>query len=390
MTSDRRRAVHLAVGSGALLVYVFAGYPLVAGLLARARPRPIAPDSSFTPRVSVVIAALDEARAIDRKLESVGASEYPRDLVETIVVADGSSDETAQIAARHDGVVVLDDAVRRGKSAALMRGVGVARGDVVVFTDANNLLRADALRELVAPLADPTVGCVTGRKSIDDGSRRSLDVTENLYWRYESRIRSWENRWGSVSSVNGELLAFRRSAVAQLGASTVNDDFTLAMEAAIAGWRIAYAERAVSLEPASATTAGESARRERIVAGRWVALRHVGTRLARRNPVLAWQVLSHKGLRLIVPAATVGLALGNLAAFDRRRWTKPLLVAQAAFYAAATVGWHFERRRRRVLATYVPFYFVRMNMATIAGLVRSLGRRDGLVRWQRVERRDEA
>jgi cellulose synthase/poly-beta-1,6-N-acetylglucosamine synthase-like glycosyltransferase len=380
-------AVAFTIGSAAVLSYVLVGYPLLAGLLARLRPRPVTTEPGFTPSVSLVIAALDEADAIDRKLANCLALDYPRELLEIVVVTDGSTDDTPEQAARHDGVVVLHDPVRRGKTAALTRGALASRGDVFVFTDANNLLLSSALRELVSPLADPSVGCVTGRKAIDDGSGRPLDAAESLYWRYEAAIRRWESRWGSVSSVNGELLALRREAFAHLSSGTVNDDVELAIEAAIAGWRIAYAERAISLEAASATTGGESTRRSRIVAGRWVALRRLGRRLARANPVLTWQVLSHKALRLVLPVAATGLALGNLASVRRRSWTLPLLVAQGAFYAAAAVGWRLDRRRVRNLVTYVPYYFVRMNVATAVGLARAVRHSpSSLARWQRVER----
>jgi poly-beta-1,6-N-acetyl-D-glucosamine synthase len=386
--SDHARgAVRLTVGSGAVLLYVLVGYPLIARVLARVRPRPVLSQRGFTPTLSLIIAALDESDAIEQKLANCLALEYPPDRLEIVVVADGSVDDTPEKAARHDGVIVLHEAVRRGKAAALTRAVRVSRGDVLVFTDANNMLTPGALLELVSPLADPNVGCVTGRKAIDDGSGRPLDVAESVYWRYEAAIRRWESRFGSVSSVNGELLALRRDAFAPLSSSIVNDDLVLAMEAAIMGWRIAYAERAVSLEPASATTGGESTRRSRLVAGRWSALGRLGPRLARKNPVLAWQLLSHKALRLVLPVATTGLLVGNIAAVRRRSWSPPLLAAQSAFYAAAAVGGSLERRNVRSLLTYAPYYFVRMNVATAMGCVRALRQSPSSVAlWQRVER----
>lgn len=380
-------AVGLTVGSGAVLLYVLLGYPLLAGLLARARPRPVNRERGFTPSVSLVIAALDEGDVIETKLANCLSLEYPRDRLEIIVVTDGSVDDTPAKAARFGGVTVLHEDVRRGKAAALTRAIDAARGEVLVFTDANNALVGDALLELVSPLADSTVGCVTGRKAIDDGSGRPLDVAESAYWRYEAAIRRWESRFGSVSSVNGELLALRREAVTRLSSSVVNDDLVLAMEAAISGWRIAYAERALSLEPASATTGAESTRRTKLVAGRWSTLRRLGPRLARKDPLLTWQLLSHKALRLVLPAATAGLLVGNVAAVRRRSWAPPLLGAQCAFYAAAAAGWRVERRGTRNLLTFAPYYFVRMNIATAEGCLQALRRTPAsLALWERVER----
>jgi poly-beta-1,6-N-acetyl-D-glucosamine synthase len=372
-------------GSLALVIYVFAGYPTILYVLARLRPRPVHPDAAHEPRLTLIIAAHNEADVIDGKLRNVQALDYPRERLEVIVAADGSDDDTAERAARFPGVRVLHRPERRGKLAAINRAVEASRGDVLVLSDANNAYTPDALRELVAPLADPSVGLVGGRKVIDDGSSRSLDRAEGLYWRYESKIKEWESTIGCMIGAPGEILAFRREAYRSPDPGMLTEDFVQAMLVAADGWRVVYAPGAHSVERASATVDDEAIRRSRLVVGRSQAVRRLLPALLRRRPMLAWQFISHKGLRPAVPAALAGAVISNISLAPARGWARTLLTAQAAFYGAALVGWRRERSGRQSKLTYLPFYFCRMNLATLRGLLDfAHGRRQ--VGWTRVRR----
>jgi len=375
----------LFLGSVALVLYTFLGYPAIVALLARVRPRPVRSSPSFQPTVSIVILAYNEADVIREKLENTRALDYPGDRLEVVVVADGSDDRTAEVAAEVDGVRVLHEPERRGKLAAMNRGAAVAQGEILVFSDANNSYSPNALRELLAPFADPSVGVVTGRKAIDDGSGRPLDRAEGLYWRYESKIKEWETRAGSVTGVAGEILAFRRDAFPTPRPGTMNEDFAQAMLAALSGWRVVYASNALSLERASATVADEAVRRSRLVTGRGQALRALLPLAVRRNPRYAWQVASHKGLRPLVPFALVVAALSNAALARGRPWARGMLALQVAFYAVAAMGWGRERRGRRSRWLYLPYYFCRMNLATLVGVRNFAARRHEAV-WAKVRR----
>jgi cellulose synthase/poly-beta-1,6-N-acetylglucosamine synthase-like glycosyltransferase len=376
-------------GGVGLIAYVFAGYPALAAALARVRPRPVRADRDFRPDVSLVVVAYNERDVIAGKLANCAALDYPPDRLELIVVTDGSDDGTDEVARSFPGVRVLHQPERAGKLAAMNRAAGLARGGFLVFTDANNVYTSEALRELVAPFADPTVGIATGRKAIDDGSGRPLDRAEGLYWRYESKLKEWEAASGSVTAVAGEILAFRRSAFMSPPAGTMNEDFVQAMLSAAAGWRLAYVPRAVSLEPASATIADEAVRRSRLVTGRWQALAALLPLLLRRNPRLFWQVVSHKGLRPLVPAALAAVAIANVPLARRRRWARRFASAQLAFYALAALGRRADRRGRRSRVLYVPYWFCRMNAATLGGFRDYVaGRREAV--WAKVARSDSA
>lgn len=375
----------LLAGSLGLVAYVFAGYPALMGLLARLRPRPVLGDPDHRPTLSLVVVAHNEVAVIEEKLRNSAELDYPADRLELIVVADGSDDGTPERVREIPGVRLLFEPERRGKLTAMNRAARQARHEIIVFSDANNLYSRDALLELVVPFADPVVGVVTGRKAIADDTGRPLDETESLYWRYESQIKAWENAAGSVTGVAGEILAFRREAFPELETGTMNDDFVQAMTAAAHGWRVAYAPRAISLERASASIEDEAVRRARLVTGRLQAMGKVLPALVARDPRLAWQVVSHKGMRPLVPGFLLVALLSSGTTARRSRGGRAIVAGQIAFVAAALAGWRGERTGQRHRLTYLPFYFVRMNVATTRGIRDFVtGRRESV--WQRVER----
>jgi len=374
----------LLLGSLGLVAYVFVGYPAIMAVLARIAAKPVRGDDSFRPTVSLIIAAHNEAAVIDEKLDNVAALDYPREALQVIVAADGSDDDTAERAARHPGVIALHRPERLGKLAAINRALDAATGEVLVFSDANNLYSPNAVRELVAPLADPTVGLVAGAKVIDASGGRSLDQAEGLYWRYESKLKEWESATGSAIGAPGEILAFRRQAYRTPEPGMLTEDFVQAMLVAV-DWRVVYAPRARSVERASATMEDEALRRSRLIVGRSQAMRALVPVLLRRNPRLAWRMVSHKGLRPVVPWALLTAAASNLGLVRRHRPARALALAQAAFYGLALLGWRDDRHGRRRKLTFLPFYFCRMNLASLRGLRDfAMGRREAT--WARVKR----
>lgn len=365
--------------------YTFVGYPAVMALLARLRPRPVATGAAVAPKVSVVVAAYNEEDVIVQRLENLRESAYPPELVELIVAADGSEDRTVELAQSVPGTIVLHRPERRGKLAAIGHAWEAASGDVLIVTDANNKFAPETLRELTAPFADAEVGVVTGRKTIDDGSGRPLDRAEGLYWRYESKLKEWETTVGSVPAVAGEILAFRRAAFQVPDKPLLTEDFAQAMLAALKGWRVVYAPRALSMESASATVGDEAIRRARLVTGRWQALLFLLPPLVLRRPWFALQLVSHKGLRPLVPGMLLAAAASNIAAARRPGWPRWLLAGQIAIYVAALLGWRSEQRGRRNRWFFLPYYFCRMNLAALAGARNFVRSRDS-ASWTKVSR----
>src|SRR5262249_61900646 len=157
-------ATTLFLATLVVLAYHYVGYPLTLAVLARFRRDVAVRPGTSTPSVTLIISAYNEEDVIARKLENALALDYPKDRREIVVASDGSTDRTADIVRGFApaGVVLHEYRSNRGKNAALNDSVPQARGEIVVFTDANGMYRPDALRRLVAYFDDLRVGSVCG------------------------------------------------------------------------------------------------------------------------------------------------------------------------------------------------------------------------------------
>jgi cellulose synthase/poly-beta-1,6-N-acetylglucosamine synthase-like glycosyltransferase len=340
-----------------LIAWSHLGYPAMLWLLARLRPRRSAPvREASLPSVSLIIAAHDEEQVIANRVANARALDYPRELVEVIVASDGSSDRTVELADAAGADVVLD-LPRAGKVPAQNAGAERARGEVLAFSDANALWRADALRHLVAALADPGTGYVCGQVRFTS-PRRGRDVSgnpneEGLYWRYELAVRELESRLAGVTAGNGAIYAVRRSAFLPLGPAGSHDlsfPFLLAKR----GWRSVYAPRAVAEEPMVGTIEGEFARKRRMMRGIWDEVVRDGMLSPRGySPLYALQLASHRALRYLSPLLHAVALATNVALVGEGTVYAITLGAQLAFLAAAALAGVIPLRPFRLARYYV-------------------------------------
>ncbi len=381
------------------IVYAYAGYPILLALLARFRPKP-APAKPATPEATLLIAAYNEEATIAEKLENSLALDYPRERLQILVAADGSSDQTPNIVETYaeQGVELSYSPPRRGKMAAINRAMPGTHGEIIVFSDANNMYEANVIREMVAPFADLSVGAVTGAKSIVRGDS-ALGESEGLYWKYESFIKEQETRLGTSIGAPGEILAIRRDLYEAPPDNIINDDFYIAMRLIQRGYRIIYNPKARSTERISLSAQDEVNRRARIVAGRYQAIALASKLLPLQNPLIVWQVISHKFLRPLIPFAMIGAWLTNFMAvlrpirskkYSLLHLTPPfnwlMLFFQVLFYGLAWVGnYQQERNGKPGILLYLPTFLVNSNLAAIVGLYRFLVKSQTTL-WQRAQR----
>lgn len=309
-------AVLLAVlvAAGALVAYVYLGYPALLWLLARLRPRPVA-FGRIRPPVTFVVPAHDEEAVIGGKVDDCLAQQYPADRLEVVVVSDGSTDRTEEIVrerAARDPRVRLLPVPRGGKAAALNAGVRAAAGEVLVFTDANALLAPESLVRLVEPFADPEVGGVCGRKR--HRAAGDADATargEGLYWRWEQWQKSLESRIGSVYAADGTLYAVRRSLYVPVADPAQADDIAVSARVPLAGRRLLFEPAAVAWEEPPAEGRAELRRKVRVTNHSLRALWNLGPRLW-RSGFYSVELLSHKLLRHLLPFPLLALLAANV------------------------------------------------------------------------------
>ncbi len=299
--------------SGAATAWVLVGYPATLSLLLR-RPWDAGDD---LPRVTVIIAAYREREELAEKLRALEDQGYPADRLQLIIAVVDDDEETAELAraARPDALVLFSKE-RGGKPAALNRGVAAAEGDVILMTDANNLLEPGSLVAALRHFSDPSISAVAGRR----GEEKSA------YDRYEGLIRSLETRTGSVAAMSGELMAVRREMLTPFPEDAVVHDLWLLCSLARQGGRAIYEPAAGSTEPAIGHKA-EVARRSRVWAGRL----QMASELRGLPWGFRWRVLSHKYGRLALPVLLPVVLLSSLAA-SRRQPDRAFALIQVAGY----------------------------------------------------------
>lgn len=335
------------------------------------------------PRVSLLFAAWNEAPVIAKKIENCLALDYPPEKLEILVGSDGSDDGTDAIVASFDDPrIVLSSGPRMGKIGVLNRLVPRATGEILVFSDANTLFEAGAVRKLLRRFRDPRVGLVCGRLRLYNPGEGRYE--ESAYWVYESFLKFLEGKWGMVMGANGGIYALRRSLWETLPAQTVVEDFVVAGRCLLRDRRVVYEVEAIAWEETTEDYTKERARRSRIAAGNFQALVRLRDLLAPTRPGVAFAFVSHKVMRWFAPFFLLGLFVSNLLLVGRTFYNLSLL-AQLAFYGLALAGlWGYSRGVLGGMASTAR-YFTEMNWGMLQGFFRWL-RGSQKVTWDRTAR----
>ena len=397
--------------------YVYFGYPLLlsflSGIMSAKKATRRGDDSTGggtnpshlnPPNVTLIISAYNEEQVIGKKLINALALDYPKDLLEILVVSDCSMDGTDAIVESFadQGVRLLRLNERHGKTYGLNKAVQAARGEILVFSDANAMYEPSAVRKLVRHFADPNVGYVVGEaRYIKDGS--SASSNEDFYWKYEQFLKRRESNTGSVVGGDGALYAIRKALYEPLQRTDIND-FVNPLQIVAKGYRGIYDPEAVCWEDAAGTYAGEFRRKIRIVNRSLRGLWRVKQVL---NPfkfaIFSWKVISHKLIRWFVPVLLITAFLSNLALvisgsieqqgkFEVELYTL-LFAIQVLFYLLALLGILLvvvNKRQLKVINRFlsIPYYFCLVNLASLIGIFKTL-RGEVTVTWnpERVEER---
>ena len=363
-----------------LVFYTYLGYGILLCLLVAAKrslsgrkPRPELPPDAELPEVTLMICAYNEEDIVSMKMENTRQLNYPEGKLKVLWVTDGSTDSTNERLKAYRDVQIVFSPERGGKTAALNHGIRHVGTPLVVMTDANTLLNADCIRQVVRSFLNPKVGCVAGEKRVM--ARRKGEAVaegEGLYWKYESTLKRLDSELYSAMGAAGELCAIRTPLYRQMPHNTLLDDFVLSMLIVDDGYLIDYNPEAYAMEYGSASMQEESKRKRRIAAGglqsTWRLRRMLNPF---RRPLVAFQLLSHRVLRwTVTPFALVALVpLNVLLVLLGGGWLYTvLLLMQALFYAAAFAGWMMERTGRKNKLLYVPYYFLFMNLNVFKGI----------------------
>lgn len=363
----------IALGCALFVLYTYAGYPALIALLSRLRPWPYV-RADWTPTVSVVIAAFNAEKWVEKKIAWLLAQDYPADRMEILIASDGSTDRTDELvraaAERADRPVRLVRVEpRAGKPSALNHAVPLATGEVLVMMDIRQEVTPGTVRALCATLADPSVGVVGGEYELPGPGGAGA------YWRYERWIRNQEARFDSTLGLSGCLYAIRRADFRPMPTETILDDMLVPLRVHLTGRRVAYEPGARAIDE-EVELSRDFQRKVRTLAGNFQLIGFEPALLGPRNRSFL-QLWSHKLFRLLVPYALAALLAVNgavLAGIGRSAlpsWAWLALVsAQAAFYLCAAIGGRVKLGGAPGKLLGLCNTFVVLNWAAVVGLWR--------------------
>jgi biofilm PGA synthesis N-glycosyltransferase PgaC len=364
------------------IFYAFIGYGIVLFFLVKIRQilrgkRSISSGTfASLPTCTLIVAAYNEEGYIEEKIKNTLGLNYPKEKISFLFITDGSTDKTVDIISRYPGIKLMHSANRLGKIAAVQRAVAAVTTEVMVFTDANTFLNADALIKLCRHYADPKVGAVAGEKRVHIDETSDATAGEGFYWKYESKLKVWDSELNSVVGAAGELFSVKTALYESVHPNAIIDDFMISMLIAKKDYRIVYEPEAYATETSSANIKEELKRKIRIAAGGLQSIIWLKSLLLPfKQPLLSFQYISHRVLRwTVVPFLMIATLILNIVIVAQTHLLiyQLILAAQILFYGAALLGWLLEKQQIKVKALFIPYYFGVMNYAVIAGIFRYL------------------
>ncbi len=356
-------AAVLLIAAALVIFYVLMGYPLLLALLKFGAAPAVRRDRGFRPAVTVALPVYNGAEFIRAKLESLLALNYPKELMEILVISDGSTDGTDEAVESFSGRGVrLLRLPRSGKAAALNAALEKATGEILFLTDVRQRLEPDSLARLVSNFADPSVGAVSGELRFLNPDRAGEQADMELYWRYELWVRRRHGRIDSIFGATGCICALRRELAQPIPEDTLDDDIVMPLRAFLRGYRVILEPEALAFDYPT-LEGGEFRRKLRTQAGLWQALVRTPELFTRANR-MRFHFFSHKFARLALPWAIL-LALGATVALPASPFRSFLLADEAAFVVFAAIDGAVPKRLFLKRITSPARTFLVMNAAAL-------------------------
>jgi len=373
-----------------LVVYTYAGYPLLLRLLAQRQRywrEATTQHADGAPLVTIVVPAYNEETQIRGAVEALIAQDYPADRRQILILSDASTDRTDEIVAeyRSSGVELLRMPVRGGKTATENASIPMIRGEIVVNSDSSVRLHPQAVRRLVDAMKDPRVG-VASTRDVSVISSDAANEAEAGYVGYEMKIRALETATGGIVGASGSGYAIRADLHRLPVPADLSRDFSAALTARKHGYTAVSVEDALCFVPRTPSLKVEYRRKVRTIARGLETLLHNRHLL---DPIsygsFAWKLLSHKVCRWLSPASAILGGLGLLLLAPSHEWAAVLLVAGLFVAGIAAFGARTAAYRPLPRPLALLTFAVAANVAVIHALFRvAVGHEDHL--WEPTRR----
>lgn len=355
------------------IFYVYAGYPFLVFILGSILNRNIKKKPN-QPSVTILIPAYNEQDCIEGTIKNKLDLDYPKDKLEIIVISDGSTDETEKIVKQFEpkGVRLLTLGPRAGKTSALNLAVPQAKGEIIVFSDANSMYAGDALQKLTANFNDPSVGYVTGHMVYTNPDGTLIGDGCSAYMKYENFLRKFETKICSIVGVDGGIDAVRKDLFKLMNPEQL-PDFVLPLSVAEQGYRVVYEPDAVLQEAALKSSSDEYQMRVRVsLRAFWALFDKKQMLFSFTDPVYAWEVWSHKILRYSCFVFFVAVYISNFFLWPKGIFFQLFFLLQNLTYLAAAVSPILQKKGINLRFFFFANYFALLNIASCHACIKFL------------------
>jgi len=368
-----------------IIFYTYFGYPLFILLLSLFINHEIK-KGEIEPNITVLITAYNEEKNIVAKLENTLSLDYPKEKLEIIVASDASEDKTDQIVREFSGRGVILHRVegRVGKTETQNQTVKIAKGDIVIFSDATTKYKKDAIRKIVRNYDDSSIGAVSGRYEYVNPTGAPVGLGTILFWKYENSVKSGQTRIETVTGCCGCIYSVRKSLYEPLPREIISD-LVEPLKILEKGYRIAFEPEAVAYEETTETSEEEFGMRVRVISRGMVGLWYMRKLF---NPFkygfVTFQLFSHKVLRWMIPFLLPFLLISNLFLIGYPFYTLTF-VAQILFYIGAMGGYLLDKMGKKAKLLALPLYYCIVNAASVAAFFRTIFGKKAIV-WETVRK----
>ncbi len=348
-----------------LLFYTYIGYPLVIWVISKCFPQPTE-KGDILPNVSIVIAAYNEERYIARKILNCLELDYPKDKLEIFIGSDCSTDKTDEIIESYipHGVRYIRFSERCGKISILNKIIPNASGEIIILADARQSFDRQAVKELVKNFIDEKVGCVSGELILVENDVNNLAKGLGFYWNYEKFIRKSESKVSSTIGATGAIYAIRKKLFIAQESDIILDDVFIPLAIVANGSRATFESSAIAYDKITQTSNDELKRKIRTIAGNWQLISKIKICSFISQPIIIFQLISHKFMRLIAPYFILALLFSNIILI-KIKYYQLILILQIIFYTFASLNILLKKYKLKIIS--IPYTFCALNFYTIIG-----------------------
>lgn len=366
-------------------------YPFVVWIIAKVLSSNEEEKKDFEPKLSILIAAFNEEKVIEKRIRNILEQDYDLEKVEILVGSDNSTDRTNEILQKLSDEfpnlkIFLFD-IRQGKAGVINQISEKASHEILVFTDANTEFKNNALRNLVKHFAESEIGGVSGKLTLlDKETHKREGVEEKNYWEFETFIKKAEGKLGILIGANGGIFAIRRELFEKIPIDkAVTDDFYISLNVVKKGFKLIYEPEAEAYEEVAKDIETEFKRKVRFAATNFQTIAFFKSLLFNRNILISYAFWSHKVIRWFLPVILILLLILNAMLISENKIFEYLFYFQVFIYVLGLIGYLLSKLKIRIPLVSLLTYFLITNFALLLGLFRFLQKRHSVI-WQSTPR----